>query len=218
MHRAEPPDGLDEATDALAFVTGVVRELDADGNDSAARLLEALVRIRAVRDHLAEWEPRLIDQARAAGTSWAQLAPALGVASRQAAERRYLRINRQSAGAAMTGEQRVQAARDQRASDRAVATWARANAADLRRLAGQVTALDGLDRTTQESVDRIHGALGDNDSAALLGPLADAGPRLTRDHPRIADRISELGDRADEVRRATTQRPGESRQSQEEGL
>lgn len=56
MHRAEPPDGLDEATDALAFVTGVLRELDADGNDSAARLLEALVRIRAVRDHLAEWE------------------------------------------------------------------------------------------------------------------------------------------------------------------
>jgi hypothetical protein len=160
----------------------------------------------------------LIDQARAAGTSWAQLAPALGVASRQAAERRYLRINQQSAGAAMTGEQRVQAARDQRASERAVATWARDNAADLRRLAGQVTALDGLDRTTQESVDRIHGALGDNDSAALLGPLADAGPRLTRDHPRLADRISEFGDRADEVRRATTQRPGETRQRQEEGL
>jgi len=217
MHRAEPSDGLDEATDALAFVTGVLRELGADGNDSD-RLLEALVRIRAVRDHLTEWEPKLIDQARAAGTSWAQLAPALGVASRQAAERRYLRINQQSAGAAMTGEQRVQAARDQRASDRAVATWARDNAADLRRLAGQVTALDGLDRTTQESVDRIHGALGDNDSAALLGPLADAGPRLTRDHPRLADRISELGDRADEVRRATTQRPGETRQRQEEGL
>jgi hypothetical protein len=160
----------------------------------------------------------LIDQARAAGTSWAQLAPALGVASRQAAERRYLRINPQSAGAAMTGEQRVQAARDKRASDRAVATWARDNAADLRRLAGQVTALDGLDQTTQDSVDRIHDALGDNDSAALLGPLADAGPRLTRDHPRIADRISELGDRADEVRRGSTQRPGGTRQSQEEGL
>jgi hypothetical protein len=118
----------------------------------------------------------------------------------------------------MTGEQRVQAARDQRASERAVATWARDNAADLRRLAGQVTALNGLDQTAQESVDRIHDALGDNDSAALLGPLADAGPRLTVDHPRIADRISELGDRANEVRRASTQRPGETRQSQEEGL
>jgi hypothetical protein len=77
----------------LAFVAGVLRELGADSNDSE-RLLEALVRIRAVREHLAEWEPRLIDQARAVGVSWAQLAPALGVASRQAAERRYLRIIR----------------------------------------------------------------------------------------------------------------------------
>ena len=75
MYRAEPPDGLDEATDALAFITGVLRELDADGNDSD-QLLEALVRIRAVRDHLADWEPRLIDHARAAGASCAQLVPA----------------------------------------------------------------------------------------------------------------------------------------------
>jgi hypothetical protein len=217
MHRAEPPVGLDEATDALAAITGVLRELDADGNDTD-RLLEALVQIRAVRDYLAEWEPKLIDQARTVGVSWAQLAPALGVASRQAAELRYLRINQQSAGPAMTGEQRVQAARDQRAIDRAVASWARDNAADLRRLAGQVSALDGLERTTQESVDRVHDVLGNSDSAALLGPLADVGPRLTGDHPRLADRISELGDRADEVRQATTQRPGEARQTQEEGL
>ena len=67
-------------------------------------------------------------------------------------------------------------------------------------------------------MDRFHDDIGENDSASLLGTLADAGPRLTRDHPRIADRISELGDRADEVRRASTQRPGETRQSQEEGL
>ena len=118
----------------------------------------------------------------------------------------------------MTGEQRVQAARDQRASERAVASWARDNAADLRRLAGQVSALDGLDRSTQDSIDRIHDALGDNDSVALLGPLADAGPRLVRDHPGLADRISELGHRADEVRRTSTQRPGTARRTQEEGL
>jgi hypothetical protein len=48
--------------------------------------------------------------------------------------------------------------------------------------------------------------------------LADAGPRLPRDHPRLADRIFELGDRADEVRQTRTQRPGETRQTQEEGL
>jgi hypothetical protein len=204
MHGGET--GLDDAAAGLAFVSGVLTEL---GSGDPGELLEALVRLRALREQLTDWEPRLIDAARAAGISWTQLAPALGVASRQAAERRYLRLNPTTAGPAMTGEQRVQAARDQRASDRAVVAWARDNAADLRRLAGQVTSLDGLDRPTQASVDRIHDALGDNDTAALLGPLAEAGPRLTRDHPNLAGRISEIGDRTDEVRQASKQRaPG----------
>ncbi|QNE22695.1 hypothetical protein F1D05_38365 [Kribbella qitaiheensis] len=206
MHRAERTAGFGEAADAVAFVSGVLGE--AGGNGDVGELLAALVHIRALREQLAEWEPRLIDQARGAGASWARLAPALGVASRQAAERKYLRINQQTTDPAMTGEQRIQATRDRRASDRAVASWARDNAADLRRLAGQVTALDGLDRTTQKSVDRVHDALGDNDSVALLGPLADAGPRLARDHPGLANRISELGERTDEVRQHKNHSPG----------
>jgi hypothetical protein len=32
-----------------------------------------------------------------------------------------------------------------------------------------------------------------NDSAALLAPLAAASPHLSKDHPHIADRISEIG-------------------------
>jgi len=195
----------DDAAAALAAVTGVLRGLG-DGQDPM-ELLDALVRLRNLRDQLTEWEPRLIDAARAQGVSWTQLAPALGVASRQAAERRYLRLNPNAADPTMNGEQRVQAARDQRAGDRAVAEWARGNAADLRRLAGQVAALDGLDTAAQESVDRIHHALGENDSAALLAPLAEAGPRLARHHPTLADRISEIGDRTDEVRLAGRQRP-----------
>jgi hypothetical protein len=143
----------------------------------------------------------LIDAARADGASWAQLAPVLGVASRQAAERRYLRISPNADDPSMNGEQRVQAARDQRATDRAVATWARDNAADLRQLAGQVTALAGLDSSAQASVDRVHDALGESDSAALLAPLAAAGPQLTRKHPALADRI-----RTDEVREASRRR------------
>lgn len=169
-------------------------------------VLRALVSLRELRALLDEWEPQLIGAARAAGISWAELAPALGVASRQAAERRYLRLNPNGSDPAMTGEQRVQAARDQRASDRAVADWARHNAADLRRLAGQVTALDGLDSETQASVDRIHDALGSDDTADLLGPLATAGPRLVRHHPALAERISELADRTDEVRQASLER------------
>jgi hypothetical protein len=201
--------GLAEAADAQAFVSGVLTEL---GSSDPEDLLEALVRLRALRERLTDWEPRLIDAARAAGISWTQLAPALGVASRQAAERRYLRLNPNATGPAMTGEQRVQAARDQRASDRAVAAWARDNAADLRRLAGQVTSLDGLDHPTQASVDRIHVALGNNDSAALLAPLAEAGPRLTRDHPNLAGRISEIADRTDKVRATSKQRADQTKQ------
>ncbi|GAA1568993.1 DUF3156 family protein [Kribbella sancticallisti] len=197
--------GLDDATTALAVVSDVLGRLG-DGQDPED-LLDALVRLRTLRDQLTEWEPQLIDAARAQGISWTQLAPALGVASRQAAERRYLRLNPNAADPTMNGEQRVQAARDERAGERAVAAWARGNAADLRRLAGQVAALDGLDTVAQESVDRIHHALGENDSAALLGPLADAGPRLAEYHPTLADRISELGDRTDEVRLAGRQRP-----------
>jgi hypothetical protein len=201
--------GLAQAADAQAFVSGVLTE---PGSSDPEDLLEALVRLRALRERLTDWEPRLIDAARAAGISWTQLAPALGVASRQAAERRYLRLNPNATGPAMTGEQRVQAARDQRASDRAVAAWARDNAADLRRLAGQVTSLDGLDHPTQASVDRIHVALGNNDSAALLAPLAEAGPGLTRDHPNLAGRISEIADRTDEVRATSKQRADQTKQ------
>lgn len=197
---------LGDTADEVTLVSAVVDQLNAGGNDPA-ELLEALTRIRILRERLTEWEPRLIDAARAAGVSWAQLAPALGVASRQAAERRYLRLNPNATDPAMTGEQRVQAARDQRASDRAVAAWARDNAADLRRLAGQVTALDGLDLKTQASVDRLHHALGDSDSAALLAPLAETATRLSRQHPQLAGQISAIGDRTNEVREATKQRP-----------
>ncbi|ADB31006.1 hypothetical protein Kfla_1912 [Kribbella flavida DSM 17836] len=171
-------------------------------------LLAALDGLRWLREQVAGWEPRLIEAARAAGASWNQLAPVLGVASRQAAERRYLRLSPNTSDPTMTGEQRVQAARDRRASDRAVVEWARTNAADLRRLAGQVTALDGLDSKAQASVDRLHDALGADDSAALLAPLAEAGPRLVRDHPTLADRISEVGDQADQVRREAPRRSG----------
>lgn len=197
---------LAEVAERLAFVSRVMGRLGS-GHDPA-EVLEALVRIRSLREQLTSWEPRLIDVARTSGISWGQLAPALGVASRQAAERRYLRQARQATSAGpMTGEQRLRAARDQRAGDRAVSSWARDNAADLRRLAGQVTALDGLSKKAQASVDRVHAALGDDDSTALLAPLAAAGPQLTQDHPALADRITEVGNRADEVRQASKNRP-----------
>src|SRR6476469_7102321 len=129
------------------------------GEVPAERVVAALAALRSVREELGVWEPELIAAARAAGASWASLAPALGVASRQAAERRFLRL-RPSATGETTGEGRVDAERDRRAGDRAVADWARSNAAVLRQLAGQVSALDGLGA-----------ALGEDDVTTLLPPL-----------------------------------------------
>lgn len=175
---------------------------------SSRDVLEALAGLRAVQDQLALWEPLLIGAARDRGASWAAIAPALGLASRQAAERRYLRLNAHTTDpSGMTGEQRVQAARGRRAGDRAVSQWAQANAARLRQLAGQVTALDGLTPDTKASVDRVLGALGDTDSTTLLSPLAEAGAKLEDTHPALAEQIADVNSATERLRNEHTRRP-----------
>ncbi|MCA1677030.1 MAG: hypothetical protein LC799_34245 [Actinobacteria bacterium] len=170
---------------------------DADEELSAAQVLSALALLRALRQELAGWEPHLIAAARELGTSWAELAPALGVASRQAAERRYLRLRPSELGT--TGDERVQAERDKRASERAVSQWARENSAALRSLAGQVGVLDM----------RVRDALADDDAAALLQPLAQAQEQLRATHPALAEQIARVTERTDQIRRVTlTQRAG----------
>jgi len=177
---------------------------DTNAQDNPQQALAALMLLRHVREELAGWETGLIETARTAGATWADLAESLGVQSRQAAERRYLRLRPdQAAGttAGSTGEQRVQAARDRRAADRAVTGWARDNAADLRRLAGQIGALDDLATSAAPAIERLLDALGDNDPARLLAPLAEARPHLVEaGHPKIADRLDELTARADRLR------------------
>ncbi|GAA3593036.1 hypothetical protein [Kribbella ginsengisoli] len=200
--------------DALAFVREVVT---GPAGREPEDFLEALARIRDLREQLTQYEPQLIDAARRRGVSWAQLAPALGVASRQAAERRYLRLSPNATDPSMNGEQRLQAVRDQRAGDRAVATWARQNAADLRRLAGQISSLDDLDPVVQASVDQISVALGDDDSLALLGPLAAAQTGLSRDHPALADRIADVTDQTDEVRQGSRHRTADRASTEQKG-
>ncbi|GAB1644151.1 hypothetical protein [Krasilnikovia sp. MM14-A1259] len=128
----------------------------------------------------------------------------MGVASRQAAERRYLRIRRSDhddAGA--TGDQRVTAERDRRAGTRAVIDWARTNSAELRQLAGQITALTDLGPRAQDSLDRLHHALGSADPAALLPLLADTHPYLQPQHATLAARITTVADNTDQVRDVT---------------
>ncbi|WP_042365699.1 hypothetical protein [Streptacidiphilus neutrinimicus] len=176
---------------------------DAAGQSDPRQALAALMLLRQVREEIAGWESGLIETARAAGATWADLAEPLGVQSRQAAERRYLRLRpNATAGTASgsTGEQRVQAARDARAADRAVTTWARDNAADLRRLAGQIGALDDLTTSAAPAIERLLDALGDNDPARLLAPLAETRPLLGTDHPKIADRLDALTARTEQLR------------------
>lgn len=172
-----------------------VRETAASPGD-ANQVLAALMLLRQLRDELSGWEPQLIEAARALGTSWADLAPALGVASRQAAERRYLRVRR--TGESGTGDERVQAERDRRAGDRAVAAWARENAGVLRMLAAQVGPHSA----------RVRQALGNEDAASLLGPLTDAAAGLRAGQPGLAEQIAEIGAQTDQVRTDALNRRG----------
>jgi hypothetical protein len=208
MSRRQPND---QTGDAVAQLMDTLDRLarggsgparDRDNREVAGpELLLALANLRRLRDSIAVWEPVLIAAARDRGVTWNDLAPALGVASRQAAERRYLRLNPRTADhPRTTREQRVDATRGDRAGERAVADWAQRNAAELRQLAGQVTLLDGLDRAAQDRVDRLHGALGAADAANLIAPLAEAGAALSDTHPALAEQITAVNRTTDEVR------------------
>ncbi|MEV0305422.1 type III effector protein [Streptomyces prasinus] len=166
---------------------------------SSEQALAALLLLREVRDQLAGWEPGLIEEAREGGASWADLAHPLGVSSRQAAERRYLRVRPGNPGS--TGEQRVRATRDRRAADRTVTAWARANAADLRRLAGQITALTDLPAAAHAPLAGLTAALAEDDAAALVGPLAVTHTHLASGHPDLAARVDDVVRHTDRLRR-----------------
>jgi hypothetical protein len=188
---------------AISAVLAVARRPAAESPD----LLDALVLLRWIQTELAATEPALITAARGAGVSWQELAPALGVASRQAAERRYLRMTPATADRPGTRDGRVRAERDRRAGQRAVDRWANDNTADLRRLAGQVTALTDLGDGATPDVARLHRALADADASALPELLANAQRHLEA-HPALADDIDEVRDTTDRVRRETQRKRG----------
>jgi hypothetical protein len=186
-------------------------------SSDVAGTVAALTLLRHLREELAGWEPRLIAAARTAGASWVQLAPALDVASRQAAERRYLRVRPDDSGESNTGEQRVRAERDRRAGDRAVTRWARQNAAGLRRLGAQVSALDGEATLAEEAQRHVHNvttALGTADATALIGPLTDVAEHLQANHSALADRIAAITHQSQQARHDSRDRPAERHATQ----
>lgn len=200
---ATPPASFSAAQTALERIAKAVLTAQTpqpsrqpEPGASAEQALAALLLLRQLRDQLGDWETGLIETARGAGASWADLAQPLGVANRQSAERRYLRLR--PGAPHSTGEQRIQATRDRRAADRTVTAWARGNAADLRQLAGQITALTDLPDTVRRPLTQ---ALGGNDAAALIDPLADARDHLINSHPDLAARVGALTDHAHRLRR-----------------
>ncbi|MET9498392.1 type III effector protein [Streptomyces sp. NPDC006552] len=152
--------------------------------------LASLLLLRQIREELSGWETGLIESARDAGASWAELAHPLGVASRQAAERRYLRNRPGPSGS--TAEERVRATRGRRAADRSTAAWARRHAAELRRLAVQITALTDLPPAAHRPVSQLDAALAHDDPATLVPPLNAARPHLAAGHPDLAARLDTL--------------------------
>ncbi|MFF4423869.1 HSP18 transcriptional regulator [Streptomyces sp. NPDC001549] len=196
-------EAINEAVkDAQDPRTGTPRDrLEPSPDTGPDPALAALVMLREIREQLAGWESGLIETARGHGASWADLAGPLGVASRQAAERRYLRLRPGTAGS--TGDQRVQATRDTRAADRTVTAWARDNAADLRRLAGQVTSLTGLPAGAESAVGDLNLALAENDAARLVRPLTDTRPHLRAEDADLAERIDALTRHTDQLRQDT---------------
>ncbi|MGW4272197.1 type III effector protein [Streptomyces seoulensis] len=194
---AHSPASFLAASAALHAIDDTLRAAQSDSPDAPGstdpgpeQALASLTLLRQVREHLAGWETGLIETARDAGASWADLAHPLGVASRQAAERRYLRGRPGPAGT--TGEQRVTATRQARAAGRSTAAWARDNAADLRRLAGQITALTDLPPAARHAVGELHSALAHANPADLITPLTATRPHLTTAHPDLAARLDTL--------------------------
>ncbi|MFB6961980.1 type III effector protein [Streptomyces sp. NPDC001698] len=194
---AHSPASFLAAAAALAAIDDALRDAQHETPDAAGpgpeQALASLMLLRQVREQLAGWETGLIETARHAGASWADLAGPLGVASRQAAERRYLRGRPGAVGT--TGEQRVTATRQARAAERATATWARANAADLRRLAGQITALAHLAPEARSAQAALHAALGAADAAELIAPLTGMRPYLDARHTGLIESLEDLEDR-----------------------
>ena len=98
------------------------------------------------------------------------------------------------------------AERDKRAADRAVNNWARDNAADLRQLAGQISALADLPPAADTPLEALRAALGENDAAHLLAPLADTLEHLDPGHPALAAQVRDMTRDTASVRQDTHER------------
>ncbi|MFI7211447.1 hypothetical protein [Micromonospora maritima] len=149
--------------------------------------LTRLSEVAAARAALDEHELELIDRARHDGATWAAIAGALGLGSRQAAEQRRQRL---------VAARRSRLARRDRACAPDVATI-RAAVSDLHRWIEADRRWDDrfrraplVRRTTGTALDAAAPGSLYALAAYLVGDLADVGPRLPAPAREAADRIA----------------------------
>ncbi|MEU1519008.1 hypothetical protein ABZ490_43915 [Streptomyces sp. NPDC005811] len=122
-----------------------------------SEILATLLAIRMLREKLDHDELKLTTLARTKRITWAHIAEWQELSGRQAAERRHLQLGRAytrpDGTVPATQSERVEYARALR-SRRAERQWALSNAARIRRVAGQLAAVEDL----QQRVDGSHEA------------------------------------------------------------
>ncbi|GIJ79574.1 hypothetical protein SAMN05443287_10491 [Micromonospora phaseoli] len=151
-------------------------------------LLDLLAGVPVARDQLDDTELDLIDRARQAGATWAQVADALGLGSRQAAEQRSQRL------AAVRRARRSAADRHWPAEIAALREllgelrrWIDAD----RRWEGRFPRATLADRTTTLALDAEPGGLYDL-ARRICVDLAEAGPDLPTPVRAIARDLAQI--------------------------
>lgn len=181
-------------------------EYDAVDDVTETELLAALLVIRELREKLQTDEARLLGAARRKKVTWARLAAALGLKSRQAAERRHLQLRSdldEVNGKRLKQAERVvyaRAVRDRHAEQ----AWAEWHTVRVTELAQSLAALADLRaRVAAPWADRLAEALaglaaldsaGPVQSASDLDPERYAATWRTEFTLRLFDLLAQVGD------------------------
>ncbi|WP_328884754.1 hypothetical protein [Streptomyces sp. NBC_00299] len=170
-------------SDIAAKYDRMQRHLEAEASEALTEteLLAGLLVVRALRDKLLEDEVRLIGAARRRKVTWARIAHAIEVRSRQAAERRFLQLRSDIDdlhGSVLTQHERVAYARDQR-ERRAERSWTVDHAAEIQTLAHQLLSLTDLQSRADHSPRALkahHDAVHEAELAGLPAPSLPRSP------------------------------------------
>ncbi|MGA4953773.1 hypothetical protein [Streptomyces lydicamycinicus] len=160
---------LSEVADKYDLVTRLI-ERQAVDEVSETDLLAALLVVRTLRDKLKLDEGRIIGAVRTKGVTWARVASALEMRTRQSAERRYLQLRTDlddSYGDSLNQADRVDYYRSQR-DLRAEVLWADQHRQEIVALARRLLSVPDL----QQRADRSANAAGANARAAELATRA----------------------------------------------